>query len=536
LRSLGALLLISLLVAFTIVPLGIMLWRAAASGSGESVLSLWMSADTLHALRGTLVTSAGAAAMSFALGLPLAVLLQRTDLPWRRALQAAFTLPTAIPPYIWCMGWIALANPKAGLLNRVLGAGTLDIYTAAGIAFVLGGAGLPLVMLPSAAVLQRLDASLEEAARVCGAGPLRTLVSVPLRVALPAAASGAALVFLFGAASFGVPYLLGVTATPPTPTLTTRIYSQMLLGPQGLWPAAGLSLLLLVLAAAVLIASRLLGRSAQLSGKGVKVRPLALGAWRAPLAIATAGLALALIAAPLAAVVMTSVTTPAGGITAAHWGHVLTDARTLDAGVRSLLLALAAAAGVTVIGLALALMRSRGAALLGEWPYAVPGTVLAIALIATFSRDIRFVFLDRFALVLALSNTLWLLLLAWVAKHLAFGVRNASEGLERLDKSLAEAARVSGAGPLRAFKDAVLPQLEAALAAAFTLTFLTCTTELTLAVLLVPAGRDVLGTLLFELQSYADPASAAVIACAFVLLVMAVLSLRAWFLRRAEAA
>jgi len=101
-----------------------------------------------------------------------------------------------------------------------------------------------------------------------------------------------------------------------------------------------------------------------------------------------------------------------------------------------------------------------------------------------------------------------------IAKHLAFGTRNAAEGLARVDPSLAEAARVFGASPSRAFVDTVLPQLEAPLFAAFTLTFLTCVTELTLAVLLVPAGRDVLGTLLFELQSYATPASAAVIACA----------------------
>ncbi len=249
--------------------------------------------------------------------------------------------------------------------------------------------------------------------------------------------------------------------------------------------------------------------------------------------VTTSALALGLIAAPLVAVALTSLTTPAGTFTAAHWGHVLGDPRTLDATVRSLGLAFAGAIAVTLIGLVLALVRERSrglgraAELLGAWPYAVPGTVLAIALLATFSRDVRFVFADRFALVLALGNTLWLLLLAWVAKHLAFGVRNASEGLARVDRSLAEAARVSGANPLRAFIDAVLPQLEGPLLAAFTLTFLTCATELTLAVLLVPAGRDVLGTLLFELQSYADPASAAVIACAFVLLVIAVLSARA---------
>ena len=41
-----------------------------------------------------------------------------------------------------------------------------------------------------------------------------------------------------------------------------------------------------------------------------------------------------------------------------------------------------------------------------------------------------------------------------------------------------------------------------------------------MSVLLIPAGSDVLGTLLFELQSYADPSAAAVLACAFVALVL----------------
>lgn len=542
--TLAALSLITLLIAFTVVPLIVLLLRASST-EGPGIITLWSHPATLHALRGTLLTSTGAALISFTLGLPLAVLLERTDLPSRRLLRAAFTLPTAIPPYIWCMGWIALANPRAGLLNRVLGEGALDIYSTAGIAFVLGGAGLPLVMLPAAAVLARIDPSLEEAARICGAGPLRALLAVPVRLALPAAASGAALVFLFAAASFGVPYLLGVTATPPTPTLTTRIYSEMLMGPGGLWTATALSLLLLAIAVGVLALSRMLGRSgrtALLSGKGLKVRALQLGAARLPLAALVVLAALVLIVAPLAAVALTSLTTPSGALTVAHWGRVLTDARTLDATWRSLWLALAAAIAVTALGLALAMIRKRSVALgrtaelLAAWPYAVPGTVLAIALLVAFSRDLRFVFAERVAVVLALANTLWLLLLAWVAKHLAFGTRNAAEGLARVDPSLAEAARVSGAGPTRAFVDAVLPQLKAPLVAAFTLTFLTCATELTLAVLLVPAGQDVLGTLLFELQSYADPASAAVIACAFVLFVLAVLGLRAGVAaKRAEA-
>jgi len=175
---------------------------------------------------------------------------------------------------------------------------------------------------------------------------------------------------------------------------------------------------------------------------------------------------------------------------------------------------------VTVLGLGVALTKRRSLELLAGAPYAIPGTVLALSLVLAFSRNVRFVFFDRVALVLALGNTLWMLLVAYTVKHLAFGARNAADGLAQVDGSLNEAARLSGAGPLRAFFDATLPQLRAPLTAAFLVTFLTCVTELTLSVLLIPTGRDVLGTLLFELQSYADPGAAAVIACAFVILVI----------------
>jgi iron(III) transport system permease protein len=157
---------------------------------------------------------------------------------------------------------------------------------------------------------------------------------------------------------------------------------------------------------------------------------------------------------------------------------------------------------------------------LAVWPYAIPGTVLAIALLIAFSRDLRFILFDRIAFVLALAHTPWLLLIAYAAKYLALGTRNSSEALAQIDPSLAEAARVSGAGPLRAFIDAPLPLLRPALFAAFVLAFLLCATEITMSVLLVPAGSQVLGTLLFELQSYADPAAASVLACAFVALVL----------------
>jgi iron(III) transport system permease protein len=247
-------------------------------------------------------------------------------------------------------------------------------------------------------------------------------------------------------------------------------------------------------------------------------------------AVAAAGALLVLL--PLGAVVLTSVQRSFGAelawesLTLMHWSGVLFEPRTLRAAGRSLLLAAAAGVLVCGFGLASAVLRRHfrrfgaGVEALAVWPYAVPGTVLAIALLIAFSRDLRFVLFDRVAFVLALAHTPWLLLIAYAAKYLALGAQNSSEALAQIDPSLAEAARVSGAGPLRAFIDAPLPLLRPALVAAFVLAFLACATEITMSVLLVPAGSEVLGTLLFELQSYADPSAAAVLACAFVALVL----------------
>lgn len=524
----------ALLALFFGVPLALLLLQAR----GTDFTAVWFAPESLQALLGTVLTASGAALFSFLLALPLALLIARTELPGRGVFTALFTLPAAIPQFILGMGWVCLANPRAGLLNVVLGPGTFDIYGRTGIAFVLGIADLPLVLLPTLAALSRIDSSLEEAARISGASPTRTLLTVSLPLALPAAFSGMALCFLSAASSFGVPYLLGVTASPPSPTLTTRIYGEILMGQGGLPRAVVLSLELLVLAGIVLLGSRALGKRGAVklaSGKGLSIRPLSLGRWKRPLTILLATLAVGLVILPLLAVALTSVQPVWGqltGLTLKHWSSVLGNARTLDAGLRSLALAAATASLVTLLGLVIAMARSKPLELLAGAPYAVPGTVLALALLIAFSRDVRFVLFDRLAFVLALGNTLWMLLVAYTVKHLAFGTRNASDGLSQVDGSLTEAARLSGASPFRAFFDATLPQLRAPLVAAFVVTFLACVTELTLSVLLVPTGRDVLGTLLFELQSYADPGSAAVIACAFVSLVLGVQLTQLLFTRR----
>jgi iron(III) transport system permease protein len=291
---------------------------------------------------------------------------------------------------------------------------------------------------------------------------------------------------------------------------------------------------LLAMATVVLALSQWLGRRGRVrlsSGKGIAPRVLSLGRSRSAVSALAALVAFVLVALPLLAVLLTSLQKTFGSteLTFAHWEEIASQ-RILWAAGRSLLLSLGAGAVVVALGLGVAVARQKlGRAghllsLTAAWPYAVPGTVLAMSLLIAFSQDLRLVVFERFALVLALGSSSWLLLVAYSSKHLAFGARNLSESMAQVDPALAEAARLSGAGPLRAFLDATLPVLRPAAAAAFTLTFLACATELTMSVLLVPPGQDVLGSLLFYLQTYEDPASASALACAFVVLVLGALS------------
>lgn len=525
------------LLATVFFPLGVMLLK---SGSPSTWGSVWLSPEAAHALTGTAISSLGASLVALLIGLPFAWLVTRSDVAGLRTLQTVLTLPSAIPPYIWTMGWIALANPKSGWLTLVIGKGRLDVYGLGGMAFVLGTSALPLVVLSTSAALKRIDPSLEEAARLSGASAFKTFTSVTLPLVTPAAMSGAALVFVFASASFGVPYLLGVSANPPAPTLTTRIYGEVLMGESGLSRAAVLSVELLLLAVLVLGLNAWLARAGRVRlprGKGLSEKRTRLGRWRAPVSAGAWVVAVALILLPLGAVFLTGLQPTWGqwgSFTLKHWDVVL-QGRTLHAAGVSLGLAAFAALLVALFGMAIALTRQRWLETLADAPSAIPGTVLALALLVTFSRDVRFVAFEKVAFVLALGNTFWLLLLSYVVKHLALGVRSASDSLAQADPTLGEAARLSGAGRARAFVDGIFPQIRGALTAAVLLTFLTVVSELTMSVLLIPTGSDVLGTLLFELQSYADPASAAVIASALLLIVLGALVVQNLVTRRAEA-
>ena len=527
--TLGAALL--LLGLFVALPLGLLTLRLFADPGGA--LTALTDPLSLSAALNTVVLTVGVLAVTLGLGVPLGWLVGRTDLPRADLLKALCTTPWVVPPYITTIAWITLFNPTNGWFNQPLaslGLPVLDVYGLGGMIWAMGLAYTPLVMLATAEALSRMDASLEEQARIAGASPLQTLTRVTLPMALPGITAGMSFVVAASAAAFGVPYLLASGTSQPAFVLTTRIYNALDLEPATGRPIAlGLSALLLLLGIGLpwlvrrAVASR---RFTTVTGKATRAAPFALGRAR-PFALAFVLLyGFVAVGIPLLTIGLTSLMGNFGrGLSPDNLGlgnyvTVLFErSDTLGALSHSLVLAAGAASAATLLGALLAWMEARtdmpgrkAVTSLARLPYAVPGTVLALGLILAWSQEVRVIVMERLTFGLMLADTLWILGLAYLVKFLAFPVGQAQAGLAAIHPSLEESARMSGAGWGETLTRITLPLLRRDLVAAWVLVFMPAFSEVTMSILLAGPDSRVVGTLLFELQTYGDPPAAAVLA------------------------
>jgi iron(III) transport system permease protein len=524
---LGRLVAVIVLAIVTLAPIALVVWRSVATSSGLTSAhyrEAYSDPVNLEALANTVIISFATVVFATVLAIPLGWLVSRTDLPGARWFRALLVIPYVVPPFLGAIAWINLANPTVGWLNRAAGTVVFDIYTTTGVIWVLGLFYYTFVYLSCLAALQNIDPSLEDAARMSGAGPLTVFRTITLPLIWPAILAGAFLVFAASASAFGVPALIGSPAR--LHFLTTRIYGYVRTGGlDGLYTAAALSTALLVLALITwLLAERLSrgGRITTVTGKATAASRVRLGTWRWPAFTVMCLVVFLTCFLPVSAVVLTSFMNVVGdfgwdNFTLDKYRYVLfTRPDTARGFLNSFVLAFGAATLAAVVGAALAYVKghprlraSRLADASVNLPYATPGTILALGLILLWSAP--------FALV----DTLWILLIAYFAKHLSFAVRPVTTAVQQTDVALEEAARVSGAGFVTMFRTIWLPLLWPSIAAGWFLVFMPAFGELTMSMLLVGPGTDTVGTVLFALQEYADPPSASVVAVLILAFILA---------------
>ncbi len=490
-RGPGARLLVALVFA-------VLLWAVvypnlvvlAESVRGDGALTLrhygefFGTAAELRALWSSIWISVATVVLSALVGVPLAFLFARYEFPGRRILGGLAAMPVLLPPLVGVIAILFLYG-ESGIATRTIQT-MLRLETPP---WRLQGAGAILAVhaysmyvyfyLFTLAGLARLDPAVHEAAASLGAGRFRTLTRVTLPLLTPTLASAGLLTFMSSMASFSAPYVLGGGFR----VMTTQIFNSKLQGETSMAMVETAMLAAVSLLVLWPLARWEGSREYVAPGKGTRAARVPVksrwGVVGVPLA---AGLGVLLLVLPHLTLLLVSFV-PDGSWTIEtlpprysleNYRELFAEARTFQPIVNSLLMASAATFIAVVLSLAVGRLvvrwRVAGRRLLEALlalPWALPGTVLAIALATTFGVNAPWV--GRVVLV----GTASILVLAYTLRVLPLTGRAVLAGYRQLDASLEEAAASLGAGPWRRLRRITIPGLLPAIAAGASLAFVT---------------------------------------------------------------
>ena len=455
---------------------------------------LWRSVQLV------IVVTAG----SLAVGVPLAWLTTRTDLPTRRVLAVLCALPLVVPTYVGGFLYISALGPRGLLQDALAPLGVTrlpEIYGLPGASLTLILLSYPYVYLTVRAALLRMDPSLEESARLLGHGTYETFYRLTLPQLRPAMVSGSLLVALYTLSDFGAVSLMRYES------FTWAIYQQYL-GSFDRTVAAMLAFGLVGLASLVLIVEGLArGRSRYYrssSGSERVQTVIGLKSWRRPLGVYAWCVVFAALGLPAAILGYWLVNGVLAGepfllLWGATWSAVTVSA---IAAVAATVLAIPVAAKAVrhpgFVGTAVYRLSHTG--------YAMPGIVVALALVFFASR-----------LASPLYQTMWLLIFGYVVLHLPAALGAVRSSLVQISPRLEESARILGSGQLRVMLSITGPLLRPGLLMGGALVFLITVKELTATLILSPLNFKTLATAVWSASEEAFFAQAAAPALMIIL-------------------
>lgn len=479
------------------------------------------SRSEMEALWNSVWISAASVVLSGLVGVPLAFLFSRYDFPGRRVLGALASLPVLLPPLVGVIAFVFLWG-ESGFLAR----GIQLLFGLEQAPWRLNGAWAILLVhaytmyvyffLFTSAGLARLDSAYSEAAAALGASRLTTLRRVTLPMLTPSLTGAALLVFMTSMGSFSAPYVFGGGFR----VLTTQVFASKLNG--DLEIAAVETVILAAVSMLFLAMLQRYEAAREYTGAGKGTAPVAQRIRSRGGRIALSVLAWAFVGfllLPHLTVLLVSFV-PEGTWTTqfvppeyslVNYRSLVADPEMFRPVLNSLQMAVLATLANVVLAFAAAYLlvrrRFRGRALLGALvilPWALPGTVLAIALATTFSADQPWA--GRFVLV----GSFLILPLAYFIRNVPLVTRAALASFRQFDPVLEEASASLGAGWATTMRRVALPLVLPGLAAGALLAFVTALGEFVASILLYThRTRPISMAILSELRGFDFGAAAA---------------------------
>ena len=528
-----------ILLCFTIFyPSVILIISSFKTDSGFGLLNyIYVLKDpmVLKSIANSMIVVLPVTLIGTVIGVLLAWIVARTDIPCKKMWGLLLMVPYLIPPFIGAIAWTYLLGP-IGYINQFLmkiynlNDPVFNIYSKGGMIFVMSiyKYTIPyVVVLPA---IKKINASVEEAARISGATPLRTITDIVIPLIVPSILGGMLLLFMNALADFGIAAVLG--APEQIQLMTTQIY-QTISRPDlanNLQIAAANSIVLSFFGIVGLHLSMMLTKKNKyvvVSGKSGSSEVTRMGKWNI---FTTAVLIVIFISTTVAPFLVTLVTalTKVYGLPPTFGNLTLKNFMTLfqignikRGFINSFVLAISAGLIVSFIGTIIAYVSVRklkkgtkSVHTMVTIPYAVPGTIIALAMILAFANRIP-------VIGVKLYGTIWILLVAYLAKFMNLGVQTITGAIGQINPSLEEASRICGASQLRSFKDIMFPLLRPSMFAAFFLVMMPALSEITLSALLWSVNHETIGVIVYAAQEEGKTILTAALATLLLLFVLA---------------
>jgi len=525
---------VAFLVIFEVIPLSYLLIRSLfpkGSFSLDSFKRVYTYDLNWTALINTIVISGLTTLFGVILAFPLAFLVGRTDMYGKKFFRTLFVTTYMVPPYVGAMAWLRLLNPNAGVLNKFLmqifnlPKAPFNIYTVGGIVWVLTCFYYPYAFITISRAMEKMDPSLEEASKISGASPIKTLMTITIPMMTPSIIAAGLLVFVASASAFGIPSIIG--APGQIYTVTTRIIDFVHIGSEeGLNDAMVLAVFLMAIANIVLyVTTFVIGKRQYITMSGKSTRPniVELGKWRMPITVIISIFSFFVVILPFVTVALTSFTVNMGkpiglsNMSMSAWNKVFSRASILSSTKNSIIAGLAAAFFGIVISCIMAYLLQRTNVKGKRIPdflitlgSGTPSVTIALALIISMSGKFK----------INIYNTLTIMIIAYMIKYMLMGMRTVVSAMSQVHPSLEEAAQISGANWLRMLKDVTVPLIGASIVAGFFLIFMPSFYELTMSTLLYSSNTKTIGYELYIYQTYHSQQVASALATAILLFVI----------------
>lgn len=541
-------------VYLVMVPLVMLLWTSlkttAVGEPGALTLANFLKAYSDPALLRLVGNSfwyaCGVCGMALVVGFVMAWLVERTNTPGRNLAYTLFYVQLFIPGMLLSIAYILLLSPKIGLINIAamkafgLTQAPFNVYSIWAMIFIGGLMTADTMFLLLTGALRSMDPALEEVASMSGAGTVRTMRTVTMRLMVPAIMAALIYTFVRAIEAFEIPAVIGIPAG--IMVFSSKIYVATAQVPSDYGLAAALGVgLLVITVAGVLLYQRVIKSSEKyvtISGKGYRPRVIDLGPWKY---LGTAFLftyllfsvllpILVLLWASLLPFYQVPSLEALKLVTLQSYGDTLTYPSIQRAATNTFILAtlggIASMFLAAVISWIVIRSKIKGRRILDTLaftPLAMPGIVLGLA--------IMFVYL---VLPIPIYGTIWILLVVYITKNMPWATRTTNTALLQIHRELEDASQSSGATWFQTFSRILLPLTLPAFIAGFLWVFVHSVRELSAAILLYSPKSLVLSVIVWELWNAGTISSVASLSIMLLIFIGIVTYLGRWWMERAS--